>query len=269
MSNRPAVAPAPPAAPSSGVAIQIGILTGGKPTLAMTLASVLLQNVADIRIHVLDTAERPVIQREDFNAALRLAFDRGITCTYEHHRDRQRPFSGGRLALLEALTGPQVCFMDDDVVLPSGSLGLLSSFVAEHPDYGFLAPLLKNPGLRRTALEGRTQFAPGTVFRQDALVRRILLDYYSTTNDVLDHAKGGQASWEVAFLTEMFPLLGRPCYAQPRNVIYHLDYHENPNWELLRGNLLATSLERARTLVLKHAGAVAEIAPPPGGGPGH
>jgi hypothetical protein len=251
--------------PLAAVPIQIGIMTAGKPTLAMALASVLLQNAPDIRIHVVDTAEKPVVQREDFNSALRLAFDRGISCTYEHHRDKTRPFSGGRLALLEALTGPHICFMDDDVVLPSGSLDVLAGYAAAHPDYGFLAPVLKNPGLRRTALAGRTQFAPGTLFRQDAPVRAILLEYYRTTNDVLDRAKQGQTAWEVAFLTEMFPLLGRLCLTQPDNVIYHLDYRENPNWDLLRGELLATSQERARALVLKHAGSLAAVATPAGG----
>jgi len=249
--------------------IEIGILTKGKPTLAMALSSLLLQNTPDIRIHIVDTSERPVIHHADFSSAMRLAFDRGISCTYEHRRAKQRSFSTGKLALLEALPGRHICFMDDDVVLPSGSLTLLSEFIAAHPDYGFLAPALKNPGTRRTALGARTQFAPGTLFRQDAIVRRILLEYYATTADVLDQARQGTSVWEVAFLTEMFPLLGRPCYTQPDNVIYHLDYHEGPNWDLLREDLLASSRAKARELVAKHAGVLAEVVTPAGGGPGH
>ncbi|MGI8589079.1 MAG: glycosyltransferase family A protein [Chloroflexia bacterium] len=243
---------------SPPVAIEIGILTLGKPSLAMALSSVLLQNTPNIRIHIVDTAERPVIHQADFSSALRLAFDRDISCTYEHRRERERSFSGGRRALLDALTGPNICFMDDDVVLPSGSLRLLAEFVAAHPDYGYLAPALKNPGTRRTALGGKTQFAPGTLFRQDALVRSILLEYYETTVDVLDAQKQGERVWEVAFLTEMFPLLGRPCYTQPDNVIYHLDYNEAPNWELMREDLPARSREKARELVKKYAGTVVE-----------
>ncbi len=254
---------------SAGVPIEIGILTIGKPTLAMALASLLLQHPANIRIHIVDTAERPVIHHEDFSSAMRLAFDRGISCTYEHRRERQRNFSTGKLALLEALTGPNLCFMDDDVVLPSGSLRMLREFVAAHPDYGYLAPALKNPGTRRTALGGRTQFAPGSVFRQDAVVRRILVDYYSSTVDVLDRERHGERVWEVAFLTAVFPLLGRACYIQPDNVIYHLDYHEEPNWELLRNDLIATSYARARALVEKHAGRVAVVEAQPGQGPKH
>ncbi|HUS15514.1 MAG TPA: glycosyltransferase family A protein [Chloroflexia bacterium] len=257
------------AGPVGRVPIEIGILTEGKPTLAMALSSLLLQNTPDIRIHIVDTSERPVIHHEDFSSAMRLAFDRGIACSYEHRRDRQRPFSIGKMALLEALPGPHICFMDDDVVLPTGSLTLLRDFVAAHTDYGYLAPALKNPGTRRTALGGRTQFAPGTLFRQDATVRAILLDYYGTTNDVLDHQKKGEQAWEVAFLTEMFPLLGRPCYTQPDNVIYHLDYHEGPNWELLREDLLASSRAKARALVRKHAGSIVEPAPDPSQGPAH
>jgi hypothetical protein len=63
----------------------------------------------------------------------------------------------------------------------------------------------------------------------------------------------------VAFLTEVFPLLGRPCYTQPDNVIYHLDYHENANWNLLRTDLVAASRAKAQELVLKHAGRVADV----------
>jgi hypothetical protein len=249
------------ATPASGqaITIEIGILTMGKPTLAMALSSLLLQNTPGIRIHIVDTSERPVIHEADFSSAMRLAFDRGISCTYEHRRERRHLFSLGRLALLEALPGPNVCFMDDDVVLPSGSLNMSSDFIAAHPDYGYLAPALKNPSTRRTALGARTQFAPGTVFHQDAIVRRILLEYYATTVDVLDNPRQGTQVWEVAFLTEMFPLLGLPCYTQPDNVIYHLDYHENPNWNLLRGDLLATSRAKAQELVLKHAGRVADV----------
>jgi Glycosyl transferase family 2 len=257
----------PPPAPT--IPIEIGILTMGKPTLAMALSSLLLQNTPNLRIHVVDTSERPVIHNADFSSAMRLAFDRDISCTYEHRRERQRSFSTGRLALLEALTGPNICFMDDDVVLPSGSLRRLSTFVAAHPDYGFISPALKNPGTRRTALEGRTQFAPGTLFRQDATARAILLEYYATTADVLDRQRQGEHAWEVAFLTEMFPLLGRPCYTQPDNVLYHLDYREEPNWELRREDLLATSLGRARALVTKHAGALAPVEPAPLAGLGH
>src|SRR5438552_4862805 len=62
-------------------ALEIGILTRGKPTLSMALASLLLQEPRNLRIHIVDTAERPVIQHEDFSSALRLAFDRGIPCT--------------------------------------------------------------------------------------------------------------------------------------------------------------------------------------------
>jgi hypothetical protein len=249
--------------------IEIGILTMGKPTLAMVLASLLLQDIPQIRIHVVDTAEKPLIHHEDFSSAMRLAFDRGISCTYEHRRERLRAFSDGRRALLEALPGPHVCFIDDDVVLPSGSLRMLREFVLAHADYGYMAPALKNPGTRRTALGAQTQFAPGSVFRQDAVVRDILLDYYATTNDVLDRGRTGERVWEVAFLTEMFPLLGRPCYTQPDNVIYHLDYHEPPNWDLLREDLLAASRAQARALVLKHAGAVADVATAGSAGPGH
>ena len=63
--------------------------------------------------------------------ALRLAADRDITCSYEHLHDDKRAFSLGRLALLEALRGPNVCFMDDDVVMPSRALTAVLAYLEE------------------------------------------------------------------------------------------------------------------------------------------
>ena len=42
-------------------------------------------------------------------------------------------------------------------------------------------------------------------------------------------------------------------------MIYHLDYHERPNWELLRDDLLRTSRRKAQELVLRYAGAVSPV----------
>ena len=234
----------------------------------MALASLLLQEPRTLRIHIVDTAERPVIHHEDFASALRLAFDRGIPCTYEHSRERLHAFSAGRRALLEALTGPHLCFMDDDIVLPGDALRRLTTFIAAHPDYGYLAPVVKNAPALRSALGTRTQFTPGTVFRQDQLVRDILLDYYATTIDVLDKQKSNEKVWEVGFLTELFPLLGRTAYAQPDNLIYHLDYNERTNWDLLRDDLLRHSRQKAQDLVLRYAGVLAPQ-PAPAFAPGH
>src|SRR5689334_16263861 len=229
----------------------------GKPTLAMTLVSLLMQESRNLRIHIVDTAERPVIHHEDFSSAMRLAFDRDIPCTYEHSRERLRAFSAGRRALLEALRGPHICFMDDDIVLPGAALRQLTGFIEDHPDYGYLAPLVKNAPALRSALGNRIQFTPGTVFRQDATVRQILLDYYANTSDLLDKQKASEKVWEVGFLTELFPMLGRPGYVQTDNVIYHLDYHERPNWDLLREDLLRTSRHRAEDLVMRYVGRLA------------
>jgi glycosyltransferase involved in cell wall biosynthesis len=251
--------PPPTVAATSSAILEIGILTMGKPTLSMALTSLLLQEPRRLRIHIVDTSERPVINHEDFSSAMRLAFDRGIPCTYEHSRERHRAFSAGRRALLEALTGPHLCFMDDDVVLPGSALRQLTAFIDAHPDYGYLAPVVKNAALLRNALGSRIQFTPGTVFRQDAVVRKILLDYYSNTTDVLDKQKAGEKVWEIGFLTELFPLLGRPGYTQGNNVIYHLDYHERPNWDLMREDLLRTSRHKAEDLVRRYAGAVTPL----------
>jgi glycosyltransferase involved in cell wall biosynthesis len=245
----------PPYSPDeSEPLLEIGILTIGKATLSMALSSLLLQDEQRIRIHIVDTASTPIIDRIEVQGVLRLAADRGIRCTYDNLHEEKRAFSLGRLALLEALTGPNVCFMDDDVVMPSGAIPQLLAFIKDHPDYGWLAPYCKNTGTVRTALAGRPHYSPGGVFRQDRLVRNILLEYYENTVDVLDKQRSGSKVWEIAFLTELFPLLGRSTTVQRDNVIYHLDYHERPNWDLLQESLVSTSRRKAEELIKKYAG---------------
>jgi hypothetical protein len=180
------IEPASEGGPAKAPLLEIGILTIGKPTLAMALSSLLLQDERRIRIHIVDTAPSPIIDRYDVQCALRLAADRQITCTYEHRHDDKRAFSLGKLALLETLKGSNVCFMDDDVVMPSGALPMILEYIHDHPVYGWLSPFCKNAGTLRTALAGRPHYSPGGVFHQDKLVRNILLEYYETTVDVLD-----------------------------------------------------------------------------------
>ncbi|MDQ3927706.1 MAG: glycosyltransferase family 2 protein [Chloroflexota bacterium] len=233
--------------------LEIGILTIGKPTLSMALSSLLLQDERRIRIHIVDTAPSPIINRPEVQCVLRLAADREIRCTYEHVHDDKRAFSTGKLAIIETLSGPNICFMDDDVVMPSQALATMLRFFEQNPVYGWLAPYCKNAGTVRTALSGRSHYSPGGVFYQDKLVRNILLEYYETTVDVLDKQRSSNKVWEIAFLTELFPLLGRTTNVQNDNVIYHLDYHERPNWDLLQEDLVRTSRRKAEELVGKYS----------------
>lgn len=238
----------------SGATIEIGILTKGKPTLSMALVSLLLQENRNIRIHIVDTSESPVIRRDDIVFALRLAFDREIPCGYEHSREKRRAFSVGRLKLLQALTGQHVCFMDDDVVMASSTLALMLPVLQANPGYGYISPFCKNAGFVGGPLAGVPHFSPGGVFYQDELVRKILLEYYETTTDVLDEKKVPNKVWEISFLTELFSLLGRKCIVLPDTVIYHLDYREPPNnlnWD--EAKLVWTSAAKARELVSKYA----------------
>ncbi|HKP51254.1 MAG TPA: glycosyltransferase family A protein [Chloroflexia bacterium] len=238
--------------------LEIGILTLGKPTLSMALSSLLLQDEPRIRIHIVDTADAPIINRPEVQSVLRLAADREITCSYEHLHDDKRAFSLGRLALLETLKGPNICFMDDDIVMPSQALTLMLDFIREHPNYGWLAPYCKNVTTVRTALAGRPHYSPGGVFRQDKLVRNILLEYYESTVDVLDRQRTASKVWEIAFLTELFPLLDRPTHVQDDNVIFHLDFHERPNWDLLQEDLVRKSRRKAEELIKKYSGVMRE-----------
>ena len=246
----------PGGAARPGSALQIGILTKGKPTLGMVLSSLLLQDTTDIRIHIVDTGDSPVIRRSDVAMALRLAFERGIHCGYEFSRERSRAFSLGRRTLLENLTGPYTCFVDDDIVMPSGSIREMLNWTASSPDCGFVAPVCRNSPIAQNLPLQAPHYCPGAVFRQDELSRSVLLDYYEDSVDVLDRQATGPKHWEVAFLTAIFQLLGRECHLQSDNVIYHLDYQQRPNWDLDAPTLTARSVQRARELIEKHGGVV-------------
>ncbi|MBI4317794.1 MAG: glycosyltransferase family 2 protein [Chloroflexi bacterium] len=233
-------------------AVEIGILTKGKPTLSMALVSLLLQEMGNIRIHIVDTGDSPAIKRDDVVFALRLAFDRGIPCGYEHIRERYRAFSVGRLKLLEALRGSNICFMDDDVVMASNTLSHMLPVAEANPSYGYITPYCKNAGFVGGPLSGTSHYSPGGMFYQDDVVRRILHEYYATTVDVLDEKKSRDKVWEIAFLTELFTLLGRRCIVQPENVTYHLDYRERlNNWDLDESRLVAASKAKAQEMVGK------------------
>jgi len=232
--------------------IEIGILTKGKPTLSMALTSLLLQEMRNIRIHIVDTGDSPVIRRDDVVFALRLAFDRGISCGYEHLRSKGRAFSDGRLKLLEALDGYNICFMDDDIVMGSSTLPQMLPLVTSGKPYGYIVPYCINAFPVGGALSGVPHFSPGGIFYQDQIVRQILLEYYSSTVDILDEKKAKEKVWEVAFLSELFKLLGRECIVQTDHVTYHLDYRERPNnWDYDESKLVRTSVLKARQLISK------------------
>ncbi|MBI2864648.1 MAG: glycosyltransferase family 2 protein [Chloroflexi bacterium] len=242
----------PVTGPGSDLCVEVGILTSGKPTLSMMLTSLLLQDNANLRIHIVDTSENPVIKRDDVAFALRLAFDRSISCEYEVSREKRRAFSMGRLKLLEALKGPHTCFVDDDIVLPSSTFRRLAALIQENGIYGYIAPYCKNTGAASQRLVGSDRYSPGGVFYQDQLVRDVLLEYYSTTVDVLDKRKASDKVWEIAFLSQLFAQLGRKCIVQEDNVVYHLDYRERPNWNLMGPHLVGTSARKARELLSRH-----------------
>src|SRR6202165_3216876 len=133
---------------TSPTTIQVGILTKGRPMLATVIANLVLQEEHPIEIFIVDTGDQPAIKRVDVMSVLRLAQDRKVRCEYELHRDRQRAFSGGRLKLLDNLTGPLIAFMDDDIVLASmAARASLARRVAElGPRLGWVAPFCVNAG---------------------------------------------------------------------------------------------------------------------------
>jgi glycosyl transferase family 2 len=244
---------------SASPTVQVGILTKGRPMLATVIANLVLQEEQPIEIFVVDTGDQPAIKRVDVISVLRLAQDRHVRCEYELHRDRQRAFSGGRLKLLENLTGPMIAFMDDDVVL--GGMGALASLThrAEElgPKLGWVAPFCVNAGTSRGFLKDRPHYSPGGILAQDDMVRSILLEYYNNNTDVLDARGPRERVWELEFLTELFPALGRATEVQHDTVSYHLDYGGGTRWDLMEEALLATTRRELNRLVAKYAPAAA------------
>ncbi len=230
-------------------AVEVGILTRGKPTLGIALTSLLLQDIQDVCIHIVDTSESPVVNREDVTLAMRLAFDREIHCSYERLREKKRAFSLGRLRLLEALRGPHVCFVDDDMALSSTVVrSLLAAARSQATIYGCVRPACRNATVPLGSSSQELPYTPGSLFYLDDTLRKIMVQYYAGTVDVVDAAKTSEKVWEVAFLGEVLRQLSRPCVCAPDAVIYHLDYHDLANWHLGDGAIVRRSLALARQL---------------------
>jgi hypothetical protein len=238
--GEPAISPDEP--------VQVGILTEGKATLAMVIVGLVLQESVPLDIYIVDTAESAVIKRDDVVFAMRLASDRGVYCGYEHIRERNRKFSVGRLRLLDELRGPLISFMDDDIVLAPSASHNLYERARQAGAFGFLSPVLKNWGDADNPLPGRPHYSPGGIIYQDPIVRRVLQEYYQTTTDVLDARGGPDRLWEKAFLSELFPALGRASEVRADCLSYHLDYRERPVRYRVDDGIVQASVSHAQRL---------------------
>jgi hypothetical protein len=228
--------------------VQVGILTEGKATLAMVIVGLVLQESVPLDIYIVDTADSAVIKRDDVVFAMRLASDRGVYCGYEHIRERNRRFSVGRLRLLDELTGPLISFMDDDIVMAPSATHNLYERARQAGTFGFLSPICKNWGDADSPLPGRPHYSPGGLIYQDRLVRRVHQEYYQTTTDVLDVRGGSDRLWEKAFLSELFPALGRESEVRSDCLSYHLDYRERPVRYRVDQGVVQASVGHARTM---------------------
>src|SRR5436190_18584896 len=244
----PSAAPGPTTVLAPDQPLQVGILTEGKATLAMVLVGLVLQESVPLDIYIVDTAESAVIKRDDVVFAMRLASDRGVYCGYEHIRERNRRFSVGRLRLLDELTGPLISFMDDDIVLAPSATHNLYERAQQAGVFGFFSPVCKNWGDADSHLPGRPHYSPGGIIYQDPLVRRVLREYYQTTSDVLDARGGPDRLWEKAFLSELFPSLGRESEVRQDCLSYHLDYRERPVRYRIDDSTVQASVSHARTV---------------------
>src|SRR5690242_13941911 len=152
--------------------IQVGILTRGKPTLGMVLTSLLLQEGVQVRIHIVDTSGEPVINRPDVQYALRLAADRGLYTSYDFIGESNRAFSGGKARLIRELSGPHICLMDDDIVMPSAAIASLVAEATHVGAYGYITPYCRNAPNLSSLGATSPPFSPGALIYLDDLVRR-------------------------------------------------------------------------------------------------
>jgi hypothetical protein len=151
-----------------------------------------------------------------------------------------------------------LAFMDDDIVLTGTAMASLTRRALQLGDnLGWVAPFCVNAGNARGFLRDQPHYSPGGVFGQDDVVRNILLEYYNTNADVLDAKGPRERVWELEFLTELSPTLGRATEVQQETVSYHLDYGGSPRWDLMEESLLATTRRELNRLVAKYAPATA------------
>ena len=145
--------------------------------------------------------------------------------------------------------------MDDDIVLANMvAIASLARRARElGPRLGWVAPFCVNAGSARGFLKDRPHYSPGGIFAQDEVVRNILLEYYNNNSDVLDARGPRERVWELEFLTELFPALGRTTEVQHETVSYHLDYGGGTRWDLMEESLLATTRRELNRLVAKYA----------------
>jgi hypothetical protein len=145
--------------------------------------------------------------------------------------------------------------MDDDIVL--AGMAAIASLARRAEELGsqlgWVAPYCVNAGSARGFLKDRPHYSPGGILAQDEIVRGILLEYYNNNTDVLDARGPRERVWELEFLTELFPALGRITEVQHDTVSYHLDYGGGTRWDLMEEALAATTRRELNRLVAKYA----------------
>jgi hypothetical protein len=145
--------------------------------------------------------------------------------------------------------------MDDDIVLANTAsiASLARRAEALGSNLGWVAPYCINAGSARGFLRDKPHYSPGGIFAQDDIVRAILLEYYANNSDVLDARGPRERVWELEFLTELFPALGRTTEVQHETISYHLDYGGGTRWDLMEEALRATTLRELKRLIAKYA----------------
>src|SRR5262249_48244599 len=141
-------------------------------------------------------------------------------------------------------------------VMPSSALGHLLHVAENSGEYGYISPICRNSPNLDLFPADQPQYSPGSLIFQDEIVRNVLLDYYASSCDVLDHENADQTVWETAVLSELFAVLGRTCVKETDTFVYHLDYHEGTRWIEDERTVVARSARLARDLVQRHTGRV-------------
>jgi len=115
-------------------------------------------------------------------------------------------------------------FMDDDIVLSLHRWKGCSRQSVETLATALWRPIASTPP-SHLVLVGRSTIYAGAIFSQDETVAR----FSWTTTAMGGCARPKRSSekvWEPAFLSRLFPALGRRSLIQSDNVVYHLDYKE-------------------------------------------
>src|SRR5205823_4456697 len=125
----------------------------------------------------------------------------------------------------------------------------------EHPLEIFIVDTGDQPAIKRVDVVSVLRLAQDRGVRCEYEVHRDRQRAFSDGRlKLLESMRGPRERvWELEFLTELFPSLGRTTEVQHETVSYHLDYDGGTRWDLMEDSLLAATRRELNRLVAKYA----------------